>query len=59
MHTSLPLADLLNVIVPASRDLCIDAFELDASNPSITLTLTSLRQTNTVSAVRSDGDPRP
>ena len=59
MHTSLPLADLLNVIVPASRDLRIDAFELDAPSASITLTLTSLRQTNTVSAVRADGDTRP
>jgi transposase len=41
MQTSISLSDLLTVLLPAFSEVCLDAFELDASPPSIMLTLTS------------------
>lgn len=41
MNTSISLSDLLTVLLPASSELRIDAFELDASPSKIMLTLTS------------------
>ncbi len=41
MNTSISLSNLLTTLLPASCDLRIDAFELDASAPHVILPLTS------------------
>ena len=44
--TAISLSGLLTVLLPASSELRIDAFELDASTPKIMLTLTSTQMSS-------------